>query len=208
MINQIFERVATDAYKTPVVLYIGKLDRAAIWLRLLVSAAVLGGAGWGCVVGFPRSAGGRLLTWTRRWGPLILAGVIVGTTTSIRIVGPLAGALVVFILLGKLGRGGLAPSLALGLAALLTTYLTWPALWGDPVGQFLSHAGQTAGFTSFSVLYAGNRYEFHQSALALPAVVAVDPVDLASGRSDRAGRRPMPHAVRCASAPIGSGFSY
>lgn len=184
LINRAFERVATDAYKTPLPLYLDKLDRAAFWLRLPVSAGLLAGAWWGTVKCFPRSSGRRLRTWCNQWGLLLLAGVLVGATTSIRIVGPMAGALVVLILLARLGRGGIAPALALSLIGVLTTYLTWPALWGNPIGQFLAHAGQAADFTTSSVLYAGMNYEstnlpWHYLPwlltiqLTLPAVAAV-----------------------------------
>jgi hypothetical protein len=184
LVNRLFERVATDAYKTPLSLYIGKFDRAVFWLRLPVSALVFAGARWGALACFPQSAGRRLRSYTRDWGLLALAGLLVGATTSIRIVGPFAAALVVLILLAKLGRRGIIPSLAMGLIAVLTTYLTWPVLWGDPVGQFLAHVGQTTEFTSFSVLYAGSHYEstnlpWHylpwllMIQLTLPAVAAV-----------------------------------
>lgn len=183
-INRVFERVATDAYKSPVELYIGKLDRAVIWLRLPASAALLGAVFWGTLAWFPDSAGRVLRGATRKWGLLVLAGMLVGMTTSIRQVGPLAGMLVVILLVWKLGRSGIVPAGVVGMVAVLTTYLTWPALWGDPIGQFIRHAGQTTEFTSFNVLYAGKHYEstnlpWHylpwllSIQLTLPAVVAI-----------------------------------
>lgn len=184
LVNRVFERVATDAYKTPVSLYIGKFDRAVFWLRLPATAIVLAGVCWGTLAWFPQSAGRRLRRFSSDWGLLVLAGLLIGATTSIRIVGPFAGALVVLILLVKLGRRGIIPAVALGLIAVFTTYLTWPVLWGDPVGQFLAHVGQTTEFTSFSVLYSGSHYEFTNLPwhylpwllmiqLTLPAVAAV-----------------------------------
>jgi hypothetical protein len=159
VIHQLFSRVATDAYKTPLALYIGKVDRAAFWLRLAATAIVAGGVWWGGVKVFPSSIGRRLEASRRRWGRLVLAGLLVGATTSIRLVGPLAGALIGLMLIVRLGRRGIIPTLALGGTAIVTTYLTWPALWGTPVSAFLSHVVETSGFTSFDVLFAGHLYE-------------------------------------------------
>jgi hypothetical protein len=159
LINRAFERVATDAYKTPVELYLGKVDRAVFWLGLVATAGLLVGAWWSVGKAFPESLGRRLRAWRYDWGLLVLTAVLVGATTSIRVVGPLAGALVAVLIVARLGRRSLGPVLALGLVAMLTTYLTWPVLWGDPIGQFSGHILQTTEFTSFFVLYAGRHFE-------------------------------------------------
>jgi hypothetical protein len=183
-INRAFARVATDAYKTSVDLYLAKVDRAMFWLRLPASAIILGGIWWGVSARFPKSAGARLGTWRHRWGLLVLAGLLIGATTSIRIVGPFAGALVALLLVVKLGRRGLIPLLSVAIIAMITTYLTWPVLWGNPINQFINHASGASGFTSFYVLYAGRHYESTNLPwqylpwllliqLTLPAVVAI-----------------------------------
>jgi hypothetical protein len=74
--------------------------------------------------------------WFRRALPLALvAGVALGLTTSIRLVGLFAGVLVIGLALVIRGRRGL-PMLAVYAATVpVACYLTWPSLWGDPIGQ-------------------------------------------------------------------------
>lgn len=183
-VNDLFARVATDAYKTPVGLYLAKVDRGAFWLRFPATAVLFIALRWGIGRVLPIWTAARLCLWERRWGLLVLAGAAVGATTSIRLVGPLAGVLVVMLMLARLGRSAMVPLFVYGVAAILTTYLTWPVLWGHPVQSFLSHAGEASGFSSFNVLFAGHLYESTNLPwsylpwllaiqLTLPAVAAI-----------------------------------
>lgn len=65
------------------------------------------------------------------------AGLLLGVTASVRVVGPLAGALVVLYFLLKPGRRSLLDLAFYALAALLALYLAWPYLWNDPLNKLI-----------------------------------------------------------------------
>jgi hypothetical protein len=69
--------------------------------------------------------------------PVLLAAIALGFTTSTRIAGPLAGILIAIYILGKAGKRAVLPILIYGFIAVAAMYLTWPYLWGDPIGRLL-----------------------------------------------------------------------
>jgi hypothetical protein len=66
-----------------------------------------------------------------------LAGILLGLTTSIRIIGPYAGTIVVLYGFYKSPRRILALLPAYLVIMALVCYLTWPYLWTDPLGRLL-----------------------------------------------------------------------
>jgi hypothetical protein len=64
-----------------------------------------------------------------------LAGILLGLTTSIRILGPYAGVIVILYGLYKSPRRILAVLPAYIILTALVCYLTWPYLWTDPLGR-------------------------------------------------------------------------
>jgi hypothetical protein len=115
-------------------------------LEVLVSLVVIGAAIWMAYSLFPRS--GIYLVQTlslhfRRFlrclvNPwVLLAGILLGLTLSIRLFAPLAGGLVLLYLFWKARGRGIYAALAYGFIALVTTYLTWPYLWGAPVRHII-----------------------------------------------------------------------
>jgi hypothetical protein len=70
--------------------------------------------------------------------PIVLAaGLILGVTTSIRVVGPLAGGMVILYGLYKSCRKSILFVPPYILIAGFATYLTWPYLWGNAVMHFI-----------------------------------------------------------------------
>lgn len=67
-----------------------------------------------------------------------IAGVFVGLTTSIRVLGPLAGLLICIYLLARHGRRSLRIIFAYGLIAILVSYATWPYIWAAPIANFIN----------------------------------------------------------------------
>jgi hypothetical protein len=68
---------------------------------------------------------------------VVLAGITLGIATSIRVLGPLAGAIVVLYGFYKC-RGRIVLFLPYYLLlAFLACYLTWPYLWSDPINRFV-----------------------------------------------------------------------
>jgi hypothetical protein len=98
---------------------------------------------------------------------LPVAAVVLGFTSSLRVLGPLAGAIVLGWSLWKLGRRALIPAIFyVGLAAL-SMYLFWPYLWGAPVTRFLDSLSTMSDFPfSGVVLFAGGLFKADELPLA------------------------------------------
>lgn len=94
-----------------------------------------------------------------RWGLVLLAGIVLGATTAVRVIGPLAG-LVVFahFVLQKSWRAFPA-FLVYGLVSVLVMFVAWPFLWADPVNRLievLHHMSYNP--TQLAVLFMGQMY--------------------------------------------------
>lgn len=87
------------------------------------------------------------------------AGVLLGLATSVRVLGPYAGALVVAWMLAR-GKGKALPAvLAYAVIALLVAYVTWPYLWGNPVARAIASMNLMAHYQwEGLVLFDGNLY--------------------------------------------------
>ncbi len=69
---------------------------------------------------------------------IILAAIFLGLTTSMRIIGPLAGVIITIYFGKKNGFIRSMPYLiAYALMAIATMYITWPYIWHDPVQKLL-----------------------------------------------------------------------
>lgn len=105
---------------------------------------------------------------------LLFAAVLVGLTTSIRILGPLAGVIVALALLLKWQQRAILPLLIYVLIAFSVCYATWPYLWGGPVDQFLSVlARNTNNPERVRMLFAGQvTYSDEIPASYMPTMLA------------------------------------
>jgi hypothetical protein len=87
------------------------------------------------------------------------AAVLLGFTTSIRILGPFAGLMVMGYALWKWGGKALPALFVYGVIALIAMYLTWPYLWPDPVGHFIESGRVMAEYPwKGQVLFNGTMY--------------------------------------------------
>lgn len=68
---------------------------------------------------------------------LILAGILLGMTMSIRLLGPLPGLIVILYLGFTLGQKSVPVIIAYLLCATITMFLTWPALWPNPIDHWM-----------------------------------------------------------------------
>lgn len=68
---------------------------------------------------------------------LILAGILLGMTISFRVLGPLAGIIVLANAAIKDWKNALLISAPYLLVAGMTAYLTWPFLWGAPIPNYI-----------------------------------------------------------------------
>ena len=98
--------------------------------------------------------------------PMVLgAGLLLGFTTSIRVLGPLAGGIVVLYAFGKSRRKAFLLLVPYFLVAGLITYLTWPYLWQNPVPRYIKSFFDMSHFVNgFQILFRGKMY----SILNLP----------------------------------------
>ncbi len=71
------------------------------------------------------------------WWKIIVAGVALGLTTSIRSFGLMAGAFAIFYGLRKDFYKTLKILLFYIFITVMTTYLSWPYLWSDPIHRFV-----------------------------------------------------------------------
>lgn len=78
---------------------------------------------------------------------LILAAVVLGLTISIRLSAPYVVILVGVYALTKPERQPLVAFIPYGALALLTSFLTWPYLWRDPLGRFIDSMSTMADYS-------------------------------------------------------------
>ena len=97
---------------------------------------------------------------------VILAGVILGLTTSVRILGPLAGVIVMLYLFIQIRQKSFPLMVAYAIWAGVITYLSWPFLWLAPVANFSASLSMMSQFPwQGRVLFNGAYY----TANELPA---------------------------------------
>jgi len=90
---------------------------------------------------------------------LIIAGVFLGLTCSIRTLGPAAGGLIGIYLLMKHKKSSFPMLVAYGLVGALVTYTSWPGLWGSPIRNFLESLSIASDFPwDGKVLFNGITY--------------------------------------------------
>jgi hypothetical protein len=98
---------------------------------------------------------------------VIFPAVILGITTSIRVLGPLAGLLVfiyfaIIVLHNKNLRASVTPWLMFfiyAMIAILAMFVTWPYLWENPVARLIEVSRfMSDNPTNLSVLFGGEVY--------------------------------------------------
>ena len=94
---------------------------------------------------------------------ILLASFFVGIATSIRVLGPLAGLLVfIYFLSKKKTRVDVSAWKSFGVYGLLAIAIalfTWPYLWENPIGNFVSvFSFMSDNPTNLSVLFGGKIY--------------------------------------------------
>jgi len=90
---------------------------------------------------------------------LILAGILLGITISIRVLGPLPGMIVILYLAITLRQKSIPAIVAYLFYAALAGYLTWPYLWTAPIAHFTESVGLMSNFPwPGRVLFNGHYY--------------------------------------------------
>ncbi len=110
-----------------------------------------------------------------RWWKTFLAGIVLGITTSVRSLGPMAGALVILYGLWKSPRKTLTLAPLYVLVAMAVAYLSWPYLWSAPVSHFMETLQTMSKFPNTGeTLFNGNLYPADQLPLTyFPTFIAL-----------------------------------
>lgn len=93
---------------------------------------------------------------------VLIPAVFLGMATSIRVLGPLAGLLVIVYGLARIRPSALpfASLLVYSITAALTMFITWPYLWPDPVGRFAAvFRFMSENPTQLAVLFNGEIFQ-------------------------------------------------
>jgi len=102
------------------------------------------------------------ITGKQKFSAIIIPAIILGLTTSIRVLGPLAGLLVLGYAVSRLGKRifSFLPHIAIyGAIALLAMFVTWPFLWENPIARFAEVTQfMSDNPTNLSVLFGGVVY--------------------------------------------------
>ena len=155
-LQRVFELVATDAFKTPLGVYLVKFEHLFSVIRLTALVFMVGiGVGW---------LGRRLPSVARILGskapkvrniPLVASSVALGAAISMRQVGFFAGILVTFYLLLRSRGRAILPLCLYWTIAGLVTYVTWPYLWPDPIRRLTDSFLAIREFGLHQVLFRG-----------------------------------------------------
>lgn len=94
---------------------------------------------------------------------VLFAGLILGLTISVRVIGPFAG-IIVFVIAFNRAKSKVFPVfLAYFIFAIIVMYLTWPYLWPDPIGRLKTSLIVMSEFPwNGKVLYNGTYYRSDQ----------------------------------------------
>ena len=80
------------------------------------------------------------------WKKILIAGIVLGLTTSIRVIAPMAGVLVLLYGLIKSPRITLKVAPLYAAITIIIMYLTWPFLWKAPIANFFGSIKMASDF--------------------------------------------------------------
>ncbi len=136
--GKFFSVLAGNSNRLPVESYIHKavaahLERKFIYPLFFILM------GWKFLADYSRNnnINIRFRSDFRLWGLVLGAGILLGLTTSIRLLAPLAGLLVAGYALWAKKRNSLPALIYYFSIAAVISYLTWPFLWNSPFYNFL-----------------------------------------------------------------------
>lgn len=162
--TNIISLIASDIHKVEPEVYIQRYFVFFLWARSIF---------------FLLSSSSILLFSARRFLPsvfrILLSAIILGITTSTRILGPLAGLIVVYYAFRKTGKKSL-PILAIyAVIAIITMYITWPYLWPNPPARLLESFQVMSQYPwKGQVLFNGQYYSSTNLPLSyLPVLLAI-----------------------------------
>jgi hypothetical protein len=162
----LFSRLANNSRSVPLDAYVQKgrllYEQVAV-IVLIFSLGVFFLFG----LYFFRNSLGKALSHIRKkwdlsfskWAYLLIAAIMLGLAVSTRACGAFAGALIFTYFLTK-SKKRLIPTLIIyALVAIFVTYVTWPYLWRNPVGNMVECLAVNSNFEwTGNVLFRGVEY--------------------------------------------------
>lgn len=132
-LGSVFSALSGNASRLPVENYVRKasdahLERIAIYLSAIVLFSrkiYLDYINYGKLT-FPFEIDLRV------WGWVLIAGITLGVATSVRLLAPFAGLMIVLYAIKVNGRGALPALIFYVSIAVIVCVLTWPFLWDSP----------------------------------------------------------------------------
>jgi hypothetical protein len=163
-----FAKIAPHADQIPVGSYLSKATGLFFYLKTVFTLLGAGLILWEFYLASPapgwasksflRFSSGFSSTLLTYW-PILIAGILLGLTTSIRVLGPLAGVIVAASATVKFGRKALIPLLTYASLALAIMFLTWPYLWNAPLTRLLETLATMSAYPwEGQVLFLGTNY--------------------------------------------------
>jgi hypothetical protein len=144
--------IASDIHTAAPEIYIQKYFTLFIQVRALVFWLSTAFLAW--------TYSRRLPSTFRLLGYILPAAIILGLTTCIRVLGPLAGLIVALYAWHRKGKGAVTLLGVYALIAVAAMYATWPYLWPDPLGRFFESLVVMAQYPwRGQVLFDGVMYE-------------------------------------------------
>jgi hypothetical protein len=164
----LFNRVAQDLWKTPLDLYLEKVDTFFYWGRY-----VLG-------IGFFAFISGIALLKLKlkihsKWILLLAGGIIVGMSVSTRILGGFTGVLGATVLFLRGRRSSIVPVTLYAGFAVMTTIALWPYLWANPLGNFFNSFQMMSAFPHMgTTIYNGQAFHpYELPRIYVPHILGV-----------------------------------
>ena len=130
LINSLFRLISENAGQIDVTSYMWKVTRAYWFLRVPSSIGIF--FALAIILGGKFRTPLRVLT-TKKHILLISAGILLGLTTSIRIMAPFAGLLVSVYFLARQRLKGFKSLVAYWGLAIVTSFITRPYFWENPI---------------------------------------------------------------------------
>jgi hypothetical protein len=161
--TNIISLIASDIHKVEPEVYVQRYFVFFLWVRSI----------------FFFLSSSILLFSARRFLPSVFrilpSAIILGITTSTRILGPLAGLIIVYYAFRKTGKKSL-PILAIyAVIAIITMYVTWPYLWPNPPARLLESFQVMSQYPwKGQVLFNGQYYSSTNLPLSyIPVLLAI-----------------------------------
>lgn len=155
-IQWLYQQVATDAYKTPLQLYLDKFNAAyRIGRWLAIPTIILIALTVGSLLS-SRLAKNLGFQWGSLTQPMLYGSAIfLGATICTRQLGVFAGALVSLYFSYRNQLRALYPLIVYWLTAGLVTVATWPYLWEAPIRNFVDSLFLAATFPPHRQVFQG-----------------------------------------------------